>query len=124
MAYAGYRVKVNGVIFNNPAPSKYSIIKNIMQTSAERVASGLLHVETAPHKPYKIFLTFPIMKLSQWRAYFNVLDNDYLTVDFYDENTDLYRTATMYCGELQPEELNLGTSEQWIQEISFNLIEY
>jgi len=124
MAFAGYWIKIGGNNFTNPAPKKYSNIKNTMDVSAERVASGLLYRQIAPHKPYKCFLTFPPMTEDQWSTYYSILDNDSLTVEFWDKNTKTYKTATMYCNELTPEDLNLGKTERWNNEISFNLIEY
>lgn len=124
MAFAGYWIKIGGNNFTSPAPSKYSMTKNVLDVSAERVASGILYRQVAPHKPYKCFLTFPPMTEAQWQTYFALLDNETLSVEFYDKNTGNYRTANMYCNELTSEDLNLGKTTRWNEEISFNLIEY
>jgi len=124
MAFNGYWIKIGGNNFTAPSPSEYSLSKTIMDLSAERVASGVLHREIAPHTPYKIFLKFPPMKASQWATYFAILDSNSFGVEFWDINTQTYKTATMYHNELIPKELNLGTGEKYIDSIEFNLIEY
>lgn len=124
MAFAGYWIKIGGNNFTSPAPKEYSSIKNIMDISAERVASGVLHREIAPHTPYKVFLVFPPMTAAQWQTYYALLNSNSISVEFWDTNTGTYLTKTMYPNELTPKELLKGHSERWIDSISFNLIEY
>lgn len=101
--FKGYYFKIGNCLFNNPSPKRegYEVQPHIVQvTDAGRVASGKLIVKELPHRPTKLVIQFPIMTPEQFRAYYKVLDNMYLSVEYYNEDYDRYETATMYHSDL------------------------
>lgn len=115
--FAGYYLKIDGCKFDGitplpgetvPAPAMkregLKVLPKLVQvTDEQRVASGKLYIKELPHKPSKFELTFPIMTRTQYnickRAFRGELtseDEMYLTVEYYDEDTDTYKTGTFY----------------------------
>ena len=125
MAFNGYYIKINNNDFTNPTPSKYKLYPKIIQDmDSERTASGELHRNVLPHNPPKIELEFPPMKFSQFREYMNVLDNNLLSVEYYDYTSDSYKTWNMYHNDIVIEEINTLGAEHYIDRWVFHLIGY
>lgn len=104
--FKGYYLKIGACNFTNPAIKRegFKILPNLVQvTDEQRVASGKLVIKVLPHKPTKIEITFPIMTPEQYRYYKQAfrgeLTNEpemYLTVEYYDEDDDDYKTGIFY----------------------------
>lgn len=104
--FKGYYIKIGNCKFNDPAIKRegFKILPKLVQvTDEQRVASGKLVIKVLPHKPTKIEITFPIMTPEQYRVYKKAfrgeLSNEaemYLTVEYYDEDSDSYKTGTFY----------------------------
>lgn len=125
MAFQGYYIKINGNNFTNPYPSKYRLYPKIIQDlDSERTASGELHRNTLRHTPPKIELEFPPMKFSQFRTYMSVMDNNVLSVEYYDYTSDSYKTWDMYHNDIVIEEINTLGEEHYIDRWVVHLIGY
>lgn len=125
MAFNGYYIKINGNNFTNPAPSKYKLYPKIIQDmDSERTASGVLHRNILSHNPPKIELEFPPMTFAQFRTYMSALDNNNLSVEYYDYSSDSYKTWDMYHNDIAIEEVNTLGAEHYIDRWTFNLIGY
>ena len=104
--FKGYYLKIGECDFTTPAIKRegFKILPKLVQvTDEQRVASGKLVIKVLPHKPTKIEITFPIMTPEQYRYYKQAfrgeLTNEpemYLTVEYYDEDDDVYKTGIFY----------------------------
>jgi hypothetical protein len=104
--FKGYYLKIGECDFTTPAIKRegFKILPKLVQvTEEQRVASGKLVIKVLPHKPTKIEITFPIMTPEQYRYYKKAfrgeLTNEpemYLTVEYYDEDDDVYKTGIFY----------------------------
>lgn len=124
--FRGYYFKIGSCDFSSPAPKREGlhIQPHLVQvTDAGRVASGKLIVKELPHRPSKITVQFPIMTPEQFRYYYSVLDNMYLSVEYYNEDYDRYETATMYHTDLTYKPVIYGR-KRMIDFQEFSLIEH
>ena len=124
--FRGYYFKIGSCDFSSPAPKRegLQIQPHLVQvTDAGRVASGKLIVKELPHRPSKITVQFPIMTPEQFRYYYSVLDNMYLSVEYYNEDYDRYETATMYHTDLTYKPVIYG-GKRMIDFQEFSLIEH
>lgn len=104
--FRGYYIKIANCTFQNPAIKRegFKILPKLVQvTDEQRVASGKLVIKVLPHQPTKMEITFPIMTPEQYRVYKAAFRGElsnqgemYLTVEYYDEDTDTYKTGTFY----------------------------
>ena len=98
-----YYFKIGDCKFNSPLPLRegFEVMPDIVQvTDAGRLASGKLIIKELPHRPTKINIQFPIMTQEEFRIYYGVLDNMYLSVEYYNEAKGIYETRTMYHTDL------------------------
>lgn len=124
--FRGYYFKIGSCDFSSPAPKREGlhIQPHLVQvTDAGRVASGKLIVKELPHRPSKITVQFPIMTPEQFRYYYSVLDNMYLSVEYYNEDYDRYEIATMYHTDLTYKPVIYG-GKRMIDFQEFSLIEH
>lgn len=124
--FKGYYFKTNGCDFTSPYPKKdgYEVMPHIVQvTDAGRVASGKLIIKELPHRPTKLIIQFPVMTKKQFERYYRALDNMYLSVEYYDETDDSYKTATMYHSDLKYKPV-IFQGEKMIEFEQFSLIEH
>lgn len=124
--FRGYYFKIGSCDFSSPAPKREGlhIQPHLVQvTDAGRVASGKLIVKELPHRPSKITVQFPIMTPEQFRYYYSILDNMYLSVEYYNEDYDRYETATMYHTDLTYKPVIYG-GKRMIDFQEFSLIEH
>lgn len=124
--FRGYYFKIGSCDFSSPAPKREGlhIQPHLVQvTDAGRAASGKLIVKELPHRPSKITVQFPIMTPEQFRYYYSVLDNMYLSVEYYNEDYDRYETATMYHTDLTYKPVIYG-GKRMIDFQEFSLIEH
>lgn len=125
MAFQGYYISINGNRFTSPMPSKYKLYPKIIQDlDSYRTASGKLHRNPLAHAPAKIELAFPPMTMAQFRAYYNAIDSNTLSVTYYDIATDGYKTASMYHNDIVIEEVNTAGETKYINNWEINLIGY
>lgn len=125
MAFNNYYIKINGNTFTNPSPAKYKIAPKLIQDlDSGRTADGVMHRNILQHTASKIELEFPPMTMAQFRTYMNAMDNNVLTVEYYDISADSYKTATMYHNDISIEEINTSTGTKYINRWAVNLIEY
>lgn len=124
--FRGYYFKIGSCDFSSPAPKREGLHVQphlVQVTDAGRVASGKLIVKELPHRPSKITVQFPIMTPEQFRYYYSVLDNMYLSVEYYNEDYDRYETATMYHTDLTYKPVIYG-GKRMIDFQEFSLIEH
>lgn len=110
MAFSNYYVKIGSCTFQSPALKRegYKVNPKIVQVTDNKVlASGKISIKVLPHKPTKLTLEFPVMTPEQWRVYARAFrgqltgeDEMYLTVQYYDEESDSYKTGTFYHTDL------------------------
>lgn len=101
--FKGYYFKIGDCTFMDPPMSRegYEVQPHLVQvTDAGRVASGKLIIKELPHRPTKLVIQFPIMTEEQYRTYYAALNNMYLTVEYYNEDSDSYETGTFYHSDL------------------------
>lgn len=124
--FRGYYFKIGECDFTSPAPKRegYEVQPHLVQvTDAGRVSSGKLIVKQLPHRPTKLVIEFPIMTPEQFRRYYAILDNMYLSVEYYNEDYDRYETATMYHTDLKYKPIKYQGIEM-IDFQQFSLIEH
>lgn len=141
MSFNGYYVKIgtckfNGERVNNiPTPimkrEGFKILpKLVIVTDDKRTASGKLYIKPLPHRPTKMELTFPVMTPEQYRiikkAFRGELTNEpemELTVEYYDEDTDSYKTGTFYHTDISYSPVIYG-GQRMLQVDTIKLIEW
>lgn len=127
MAFAGYYIKINGNKFQNPMPAKegYKLKEDIETDQDSKVnAAGTLVRNILPVKRHEITIDFPPMTIDKWRTYINLLDNDYITVEFYSYKRDAYRTAVFYMPTTEHNLFFKQGNRYIMQPLSVNLISY
>lgn len=122
MAFSNYYLKIGTTTINDPSPSKYELQSIYIDADSERNASGNL-IRNVVNKKYKIQLEFPPMKATKMKALLTLLDNTSMTVEYYDQKSDTYRTGTFYAGDLITSPL-FKKDEIVYDGFKINLIEY
>lgn len=133
MAFNGYYLKIGSCNFTSPAIKRegFKILPKLVQvTDEQRVASGKLVIKELPHKPTKIEITFPIMTETQYRYYKQAFrgeltnqDEMYLTVQYYDEDSDSYKSGTFYHTDISYTPV-IYAGQRMIQMDTIKLIEH
>lgn len=124
MAFNNYYLKIGTTTINDPSPSKYELQSIYIDADSERNASGDL-IRNIVNKKYKISLEFPPMYASKMKALLTLLDNTNLSVEFYDQKTDTYKTGTFYAGDLISSPMFKKLNEEIVYDkFSINLIQY
>lgn len=104
MAYQGYLLKVDGIIFPNSLISHagFSITPDQRQDlDSYRDSTGLLHRNILPHKPCKIEFTTKVLHETDRENLKNILQNrDKFTLEYWDAE---YRTGTFYSPDIKYE---------------------
>jgi hypothetical protein len=124
--FKGYYFKIGDCNFTSPSPKRdgFEVMPHIVQTTdAGRVSSGKLIIKVLPHRPTKIIIDFPIMTPEQYKKYYSVLDDMYLSVEYYNEASDSYETATMYHTDLKYKPITYQ-GQRMINFEQFSLIEH
>ena len=121
MSFNGYYIKIGNQTFQNPAIKRDGLTVNsriVQVTETKVLASGKLVLKELPHKPTIISVTFPIMTLEQARTYAAAFrgttsgeDEMYLTVEWYDFETDTYQTGTFYHTDLKYKPVNVAPGQ-------------
>lgn len=134
MSFRGYFIRIGNQTFQNPAIKRegYYVNDRIVQVTDTKVlASGKLVVKELEHKPTVINITFPIMTLEQARIYKRAFrgeetgeDEMYLTVEWYDPETDNYNVGTFYHTDLKYTFRNMAHGEMMVNVDTLELHEY
>lgn len=121
MSFNGYYIKIGNQTFQNPAIKRDGLTVNpriVQVTETKVLASGKLVLKELPHKPTIISITFPIMTLEQARTYAAAFrgttsgeDEMYLTVEWYDFETDTYQIGTFYHTDLKYKPVNVAPGQ-------------
>lgn len=139
MAYNGYLIKLGGSS-GTPLPMKfikldgYNISPNQrMEAEAGRAVTGLLHRTTVQHTASKIEINTPYMTnldvnemMTMFRnAWTSTLERK-LDLEYYDNETDSYKTGTFYMPDIKFEIDHIETALNMIvyKEIRIAFIEY
>ena len=139
MAYNGYLIKLggsNGQILPNRfiAVDNYSCTPNQrMESKANRAVTGLLHRTTVEHTATKIEFTTPYITNSELaelntiiRTHFtNTLERK-ITIQYYDMETDTYKTAECYMPDVQYKIDHIDKSRNivYYEGVRYAFIEY
>lgn len=138
MAFSGYLIKVGASAVEIPLrymrAETYSVTPNQrLEWSAERDTTGVLHRETVSNMPPKIEFNTPLMTNSDIAALNAILNAAYsntaerrLTVNYYDPETDSYKTHECYMPDVQYSIRNVDTVNNVInyEELRYAFIGY
>lgn len=134
MSFNGYYIKIGNQTFQSPAIQRdgYTVNPRIVQVTDTKVlASGKLVVKELEHKPTVIDITFPLMTREQARTYKRAFrgeetgeDEMYLTVEWYDEENDIYQIGTFYHTDLKYTPKNVAHGQIMVQCETVSLHEY
>ena len=136
-----YYVKIGNCKFNGnkidgvPTPimkrEGFKILpKLVIVTDDKRTASGKLYIKPLAHRPTKMELTFPVMTPDQYRIIKRAFRGELtdqpemkLTVQYYDEDTDSYKTGTFYHTDISYSPVIYG-GQRMLQVDTIKLIEW
>ena len=130
MAFNGYYMKIGNCNFTSPSPKRdtFKVAPALVQVGDSYVlASGKLHMPVLAHDRVKLWCEFPPMTPSQFRTYWSALHSDasgkgmFLTVEYYDESSDSYKSDTFYHNDLSYRPITYGGQRMIIFE-PFDLI--
>ena len=138
MAFTGYLIKVGSPAVEIPLKymraETYKVTPNQrLEWSAERDVTGVLHRETTPNMPPKIEFNTPLMTNSDINALNTILSNAYsnaterkLSVNYYDPESDTYKTHDCYMPDVKYEIRNVDTAHNVInyEELRYAFIGY
>lgn len=138
MAFSGYLIKVGSPAVEIPLKymraETYKVTPNQrLEWSAERDVTGVLHRETTPNMPPKIEFNTPLMTNKEIKALNTILSNAYsnvterkLSVNYYDPESDSYKTHDCYMPDVAYEIRNVDTARNVInyEELRYAFIGY
>ena len=138
MAFSGYLIKVGSPAVEIPLKymraETYKVTPNQrLEWSAERDVTGVLHRETTPNMPPKIEFNTPLMTNKDIKALNTILSNAYsnaterkLSVNYYDPESDTYKTHDCYMPDVKYEIRNVDTAHNVInyEELRYAFIGY
>lgn len=114
MAYSGYLIKVGGSL-GTALPMKYvkldgyNITPNQrMESEAKRAVTGVLHRTTVAHTASKIEINTPYLTNSEVATMMTLFRNAWtnvserkLSLEYYDMETDTYKTGDFYMPDIK-----------------------
>lgn len=136
MAFNGYLIKFNGSIFPMEYMKNdgYNITPNQrMESEAKRSVTGYLHRTTVAHTATKIEFNTPIMTnmqvadmMSRFRNAWSSTAERKLTLEYYDVETDSYKTGDFYMPDIKFPIDHIDTEHNivYYKEIRIAFIEY
>ena len=138
MAFSGYLIKVGSPAVEIPLKymraETYKVTPNQrLEWSAERDVTGVLHRETTTNMPPKIEFNTPLMTNSDISALNTILNTAYtnvaerkLPVEYYDPESDTYKTHDCYMPDVHYEIRNVDTVRNVInyEELRYAFIGY
>jgi hypothetical protein len=128
MAFLGYLLKINGVIF----PNKYikfdsynSSPNQVMDVDAYRDADGVLHRNTLDHTPSKIEFNTPYLNLADKMAMQSYFPNRItLTAEYWTDESNSYEVGTFYVPDITFEIYHITAIDITYKPIRIAFIEY
>ena len=139
MAFNGYLLKLggsSGTVF----PMQYIKLEGYditpnqrMESEAKRAITGLLHRTTVEHTSSKIEFNTPKMTNREVNAMMNIIRSAWtsslerkLSVQYYDMETDSYKTGTFYMPDIKfpIERIDTSTNTVYYGETRIAFIEY
>lgn len=139
MAFSGYLVKLKGGTAQE-LPLKYIAIESYsctpdqrMESRATRATTGVLHRTTVSHKPVKIEFETPPMTNADISALNTLIQGHFtdalqrkLTIEFYNNETDSYRDATVYMPDVNYKisRIDKTTNTIYYDKVRYAFIEY
>lgn len=141
MAFTGYLIKVGPsssslteIPLKYMRAETYSVTPNQrMEWSAERDVNGYLHRQTVENMPPKIEFKTPLMNNADINALNTILSNAYssvserkLFVQYYDPETDTYKTHECYMPDVKYEIRNVDALHNVVnyEELRYAFIGY
>ena len=139
MAFSGYLIKLGGssgteLPLNMVKAESYSATPNQrMESEAKRDTTGVLHRTTVSHTATKIEINTIPMTNSEWKTFFKKITDAFtvaaerkLTLYYYDNDTDDYKSGTFYMPDIQYPILRVDNEKNVIHYDSIRLafIEY
>lgn len=139
MAYNGYLIKLGGSS-GQILPNRFIAIENYsctpnqrMESKANRAVTGLLHRTTVEHTATKIEFTTPMLtnvELAELntmlRTHFSNTLERKITIQYYDQETDTYKTGECYMPDVQYKIMRIDkdTNTVYYEGIRYAFIEY
>ena len=139
MAFNGYLIKLGGssgteLPLSYVKAESYSAMPNQrMESEAKRAVTGVLKRTTCEHTATKIEINTVPMTNSQWNVLWNMIKTRFtnylqrdITLEYYDNETDSYKTGNFYMPDIQYPILRVDTDADLIHYDSIRLafIEY
>ena len=137
MSYAGYLIKLGGsggtVLSDKFIKAEgYEITPNQrMETEAKRSVTGVLYRSTVEHTATKIEINTPNMTnetvaelMSLLREYWTSNIERKLVLEYYDIETDTYKTGTFYMPDIKFQIAHADASKITYKETRIAFIEY
>lgn len=137
MAFNGYLIKLGGS-GGTELPMKYIKLEGYditpnqrMESEAKRDVTGVLHRTTVAHTASKIEFNTPKMTnmevnamMSLIRSYWTSTAERKLTLDYYDMETDSYKTGTFYMPDVKFQIYRVDGNIVYYNETRIAFIEY
>ncbi len=139
MAFNGYLIKLGGSS-GTVLPLEYiklsgynSTPNQRMESEAERSVTGLLHRTTVEHTATKVEFTTPMMTnlqvaemMTLFRSVWSSTAERKLDLEYYDEETDSYKTGTFYMPDIKftIDHIDLALNLVYYGETRIAFIEY
>lgn len=121
MAYSGYLIKVGSytIPYSFIGLDAYTITPDQRQDlDPYRDGNGVLHRNVVPNKPTKIEINTPILTHTQVRTLITNLTSQFTdpqartcSVEYYDIETDTYKTRTMYVPDIKFQIYHVDTQD-------------
>lgn len=140
MAFSGYLIKVGTGNSKVEIPLKYMRAETYkvtpnqrMEWSAERDTTGVLHRTTVANKPPKIEFETPLMNNTDIAALNTIIQGAYsnaderkLSVEYYDPESNTYKTHTCYMPDVAYKIRNVDTVKNVInyEQLRYAFIGY
>lgn len=139
MGFNGYLIKLGGssgteLPLSYVKAESYSATPNQrMESEAKRAVTGVLKRTTCEHTATKIEINTVPMTNSQWNVLWNMIKTRFtkqlqrdITLEYYDNETDSYKTGNFYMPDIQYPILRVDTDANLIHYDSIRLafIEY
>ena len=137
MAFSGYLIKIGGSE-GTTLPMKYvkaeayTITPNQrMESEAKRSVTGVLYRTTVEHTASKIEFNTPVLKNSDMNAMMALFRDAWtstierkLTLEYYDMETDSYKTGEFYMPDIKFEIMRIEGNTIYYNETRIAFIEY
>ena len=137
MAFSGYLIKIGGsegtrLPMKYVKAEAYTITPNQrMESEAKRSVTGVLYRTTVEHTASKIEFNTPVLKNSEMNAMMALFRDAWtstierkLTLEYYDMETDSYKTGEFYMPDIKFEITRIEGNTIYYNETRIAFIEY